>query len=502
VQIEHYGPTTELLICNSNGVEYEWEGTRKEGFTKRTIQQISSHGAILFCTTTPEGRVSPLGLQLINGKKLYPLHECTLNHNDEMNDDISMSDAYVKRQLNHRILRQQEVYKLFQTIEQCQEAMHNAAAEMFTNMIYYFPQACRDVLPTIRHGLERLLDKDEEELVPNSNEKRLFLKRQRDSASIMNLLERYVLEEHTRSNSQIILPKPLLRNAYKAIDAEEQVEDTIMKTFSDFVKRLTEEDVSSDTSLPIQALKRMRNEYNSAKKEYRNAKDTLIIHNLRLVAKIAYRYANKRLLFKDLLQDGTIGLMRAVDKYDYRRGVRFSTFATWWIKQAITRAIADKGRTVKVPVHVHTKARKIREATAWLKRDGKTPSTEEVAKATGISSEYIENMDTLYRTSISLSTPIGEEENTLEDFIADNDSPSPAEEVARWNLSERVDELLGTLEPREETIIRRRFGIGVPRSQTLEEIRRDFNVSRERIRQIEAKALERLRHPSRLKMLR
>jgi RNA polymerase primary sigma factor len=265
------------------------------------------------------------------------------------------------------------------------------------------------------------------------------------------------------------------------------------------VSRLEEE-----SGLPVEELRRIHDTLTIGERKADQAKSELVEANLRLVVSIAKKYTNRGLQFLDLIQEGNIGLMKAVDKFEYRRGYKFSTYATWWIRQAITRAIADQARTIRIPVHmIETINKLIRTSRLLVQQLGREATPEEIAQKMELPVDKVRKVLKIAKEPISLETPIGEEEDSyLGDFIEDKKMINPADAVMNINLSEQTRKVLATLTPREEKVLRMRFGIGEKSDHTLEEVGQDFFVTRERIRQIEAKALRKLRHPSRAKLLK
>ena len=322
-----------------------------------------------------------------------------------------------------------------------------------------------------------------------------------NSNALFDILEKYDITSNQMDTVYKALPEAGIRIIDEAERDKELFDRVLMDVGLDDPVKMYLKDIGRVPLLSaddeIELARRMQEGDEEAKRHLSEA-------NLRLVVSIAKRYVGRGMLFLDLIQEGNLGLMKAVEKFDYQKGYKFSTYATWWIRQSITRAIADQARTIRIPVHmVETINKLTRVSRMLLQQTGREPTPEEIAQEMGVTVERVVEIQRIAQDPVSLESPIGEEEDShLGDFVEDDKSVTPSDSVAATMLKEQLLHVLDTLTPREEKVLRLRYGIDDGRPRTLEEVGKEFNVTRERIRQIEAKALRKLRHPSRSKTLK
>ncbi|MBI4411463.1 MAG: RNA polymerase sigma factor RpoD [Deltaproteobacteria bacterium] len=367
-------------------------------------------------------------------------------------------------------------------------------AEEKRNEVQMKMVACLREINFSRDTINRITNRIKETIEAIEGQERII----RDKRNLLKLDADEAIDVARKIRKSNYLQRKLMQTTNRSKQEIFDICDAILQT----AKNTRKIELNFDAN--INDLKRTYRELKYAESEADRAKADLVEANLRLVVSIAKKYTNRGLQFLDLIQEGNIGLMKAVDKFEYKRGYKFSTSATWWIRQAITRAIAAQARTIRIPVHMIETINKLIRTSRYLVQDlGREPTPEEIAEKMELPLEKVRKVLKIAKEPISLETPIGEEEDShLGDFIEDKSIISPNEAALNFNLSDQTKSVLSTLTPREEKVLRMRFGIGERSDHTLEEVGRDFSVTRERIRQIEAKALRKLRHPSRAKKLK
>jgi RNA polymerase primary sigma factor len=424
--------------------------------------------------------LSDMGVKVVDYEEGAPPEEELEEEVEEQERAEDLVQAYFNSMGDISILTKYEEIELAKKLEEGREIIRGTIT----------------TLPLFDKIKDTLTVEDEEESLPEEEKA--------DEALIKTLVR---LEElmATMENSDKKIKRYGSLKELRAIVNEKKKKGQSPKKMETLLKDVQAEykKVETEVGIKADALKDMWSKISKARYLVGETKNELITRNLRLVVNIAKNYVGRGLPLLDLIQEGNIGLMKAVDKFKYEKGFKFSTYATWWIRQAITRALIDQTKTIRVPVHMMEFYNRVTKASRELTQElGREPVNEEIAKKLIVPVRKVEEVFWAIQDPIALQTPIGDEDTELEDFIGDKASPSPYSDAERIETSEQIQRVLRTLTPKEETVIRMRFGIGVDRDHTLEEVGRFLSITRERVRQIEAKALRKLKHPSRLRALK
>ncbi|MDP2754384.1 MAG: sigma-70 family RNA polymerase sigma factor [Nitrospirota bacterium] len=424
-----------------------------------------------------------MGIEVVDEQETDTAQKVVLASEDEEEYDESedIVQTYFHSMGNITILTRDEEVELAKRLEEGKEIIKGVVA----------------TLPLYKNLEASLHGKDEEDL-NNSEEDKTEEALEMSLKVLDNLMIKIAMADRKIARYGTLKDLKKLINKKKNQDINPIQLNTIAKEVQNEYKQ-----VASEVGIKIDELKAKWDRITKARILVSEAKNELITRNLRLVVNAAKNYIGRGLSLLDLIQEGNIGLMKAIDKFDYKMGFKFSTYATWWIRQGITRALIDQTKTIRVPVHMMEFYNKVTKASRELTQQlGREPSKEEIAKKLEVSTGKVEGVFKSIQDPIALQTPIGDENSKLEDFISDKDSPSPYSDTERNNVTEQMLMVLHTLTPREEKVIRMRFGIGVDKDHTLEEVGRHFSITRERVRQIEAKALRKLKHPNRRRALK
>jgi RNA polymerase primary sigma factor len=417
-----------------------------------------------------------IGIKVIDNEEL-----CTDEEEGEYEKTEDLVQTYFHSMGNITILTRNEEIELAKKLEEGKEIIKGIVT----------------TLPLYKE-LEASLDGKDEEDLNNPEEEKADEALEMSLKVIDNLMTKIDIADRKIARYGTLKDLKKLINAKKKQDINPMKLNTLAKEVEAEYKH-----VESEVGVTIDELKTNYTRITKARELVSMVKNELTTRNLRLVVNIAKNYIGRGLSLLDLIQEGNIGLMKAIDKFDYKKGFKFSTYATWWIRQGITRALIDQTKTIRVPVHMMEFYNKVTKASRELiTQIGREPNKEEIAERLGVPTKKVEDIFRAIQDPIAIQTPVGDERTTLEDFISDKNSPSPYSDAEKNNVTEQILRVLSTLTPREAEVIRMRFGIGFGKDHTLEEVGRHLSVTRERVRQIEAKALRKLKHPNRCRALR